>query len=71
MNKYWMRISGQIYFRVPVYKACQVAITDGGLFTGVNERGEHEWQSENDNEMKTVCHAGQEAREPTGVGATD
>ena len=41
-----------------LYKACQAAITDGDLFTdtGVNERGENEiWQSENDNEMKTVC----------------
>jgi len=37
-------------------KPCQAAITDGGLFTdtGVNERGENERQSENDNEMKTV-----------------
>jgi len=31
------------------YKACQAAITDGGLFTdtGVDERGENERQSEN------------------------
>jgi len=41
---------------VCLYKACQAATTDGGLFTdaGVNERGENEWQSENDSEMKTV-----------------
>jgi len=39
-----------------LYKACQAAITDEGLFTdtGVHERGENEWQSENDSEMKTV-----------------
>jgi len=39
-----------------LYKACQTAITDGGLFTdtGVNERGENERQSEIDSEMKTV-----------------
>ena len=35
---------------------CQAAIADGGFFTdtGVDERCENEWQSENDNEMKTV-----------------
>ena len=39
-----------------LYKACQAATTDGGFFTdtGVDEWGENEWQSENDNEMKTV-----------------
>jgi len=39
-----------------LYKSCQAAITDGGLFTdtGVNERGENERQSKNDSEMKTV-----------------
>ena len=39
-----------------LYKACQAAITDGGLLTDtdVNERCENEWQNENDNEMKTV-----------------
>jgi len=39
-----------------MYKACQAAITDGGLFTdtGVEERGENKRQSENDCEMKTV-----------------
>jgi len=39
-----------------MYKVCQAAITDGGLFTdtGVDERGEIERQSENDYEMKTV-----------------
>ena len=39
-----------------LYKAYQAAITNGGLFAddGVNERGENEWQSENDNAMKTV-----------------
>jgi len=33
-----------------LYKACQAAITDGGLFTdtGVKERDENERQSEND-----------------------
>ena len=37
-----------------LYKACQAAITNGGFFTdtGVYERGEDEWQSDNDNEMK-------------------
>jgi len=41
-----------------LYKACQAAITDGGLFTdtGVNKRGETEWLSENESEMKTVRH---------------
>jgi len=39
-----------------MYKACQAAITDGGLFTdtGVDERGENGRHSENDCEMKTV-----------------
>jgi len=39
-----------------LYKACQAAITAGGLFTdtGVDERGENKQQSENDFEMKTV-----------------
>jgi hypothetical protein len=39
-----------------LYKACQTAKTDEGFFTdtGVNERGENEWRSENDNEMRTV-----------------
>jgi len=39
-----------------LHKACQAAITDGGLFTdtGEDERGENERQSENDYEMKTV-----------------
>jgi len=39
-----------------MYKACQAAITDGGLLadTGVDERGENERQSENDCEKKTV-----------------
>jgi len=39
-----------------LHKACQAAITDGGLFTdtGVDERGENERQCENDCEMKTV-----------------
>ena len=34
-----------------LFKACQAAITNGGFFTdtGVCERGEDEWQSENDN----------------------
>jgi len=54
-----------------LYKACQAAVTDGGLFTdtGVDERGENERQSENDceNEMKTVSYKG--AREPTRVCA--
>ena len=41
---------------VCLYRACQTAVTDGGFFTdtGVNERGEIEWQSENDNEIETV-----------------
>jgi len=36
--------------------ACQAAKTDVGLFTytGVDERGENERQSENDCKMKTV-----------------
>jgi len=39
-----------------MHKACQAAITDGGLFadTGVDERCENERQGENDCEMKTV-----------------
>jgi len=39
-----------------MYKACQAAITGGGLFTdtGVHEQGENERKSENDCEMKTV-----------------
>jgi len=39
-----------------LHKACQAAITDGGLFTdiGVDERCENERQGENDCEMKTV-----------------
>jgi len=39
-----------------LYKACQAAITYGGLFTdtGIHERGENEQLSENDCEMKTV-----------------
>jgi len=39
-----------------LYKACQAARTDGGLFTDTeeDERGENERQSENDYEMKTV-----------------
>jgi len=43
-----------------LYKACQAAITDGGLFTdtGVAYMNEvkNERQSENDNEMKTVSY---------------
>ena len=37
-----------------LFKACQAVITNGGFFTdaGVYERGEDEWQSDNDNEMK-------------------
>jgi len=37
-----------------LYKVCQAAITDEGLFTdtGVDERGENERQSANDCEMK-------------------
>ena len=40
-----------------LYQACQAALTDGDLFTdtGVNERGENEWQNENDNEMIEYC----------------
>jgi len=39
-----------------LHKACQAAITDGGLFTdtGVDERCGNERQGENDCEMKTV-----------------
>jgi len=39
-----------------LHKACQAAITGGGLFadTGVDERCENERQGENDCEMKTV-----------------
>ena len=47
-----------------LYEAGQAAITDSsGLFTGsdiawrINERGENEWQNENDNEMSlSRCH---------------
>ena len=55
-----------------LYKACQAAITDGGFFTdtGVNERSENEWQSENDDEMKNR-KLGRKAREPTEGGGTD
>ena len=55
MKKYWMKMSGGD--EECLHKACQAAITDGGLFadTGVNERGENEWQSENDNEMIDFC----------------
>jgi len=40
-----------------LHKACQTAITDGGLFTdiGVDERCGNERQDENDCEMKTVA----------------
>jgi len=60
-----------------LYKACQAAVTDGGLFTDtawrrlyrcMHERGENKRLSENDCEMKTV-QLGQGAREPTRVGA--
>jgi len=39
-----------------LYKACQAAVTDGGLFTdtSLNERGENKRLSENDSEMKAV-----------------
>jgi len=39
-----------------LYKTCQAAVIEGGLFTdtGVTKRGENERQSENDSEMKTV-----------------
>jgi len=39
-----------------LYKACQAARPDGGLFTntGEHERGKYERQSENDCEIKTV-----------------
>jgi len=39
-----------------LHKACQAAITDGGLFTdtAVDERCGNERQGENDCEMKTV-----------------
>jgi len=39
-----------------LHKACQAAITDGGLFTdtGVDEQCANERQGENDCEMKTV-----------------
>jgi len=38
-----------------LYKACQAARTDRGLFTdtGVDERGEHERRSENDCEVQS------------------
>ena len=54
MKKYWIKMSGGDL--ECLYKACQAAITDGSLFTdtGVGERGENGWQSENDNAMKTV-----------------
>jgi len=47
---------------VPVYKACQSAITDGGLFrdTGVDERGENERQSKNDCDMEIALVKGPE-----------
>jgi len=53
------------------YKACQSAITDGGLFTytGVDERSENERQSENDCDMKTVSEV--KGPEKTRVGAKD
>jgi len=37
-----------------LHKACHATITDGGLFTDVDERCENERQGENDCEMKTV-----------------
>jgi len=39
-----------------LHKACQAAITDGGLFTdtGVDERCENERRGEKDCEIKTV-----------------
>jgi len=39
-----------------LYKACQAARTDGGLFTdtGVDERGENERHSEHECEMETL-----------------
>jgi len=39
-----------------LYKACQMATTDGGLFTdtGVHERGENERQGENENLVRNV-----------------
>jgi len=42
-----------------LYKACQAAISDGGLFTdtGVDERGENERRSENDCDMKTLARS--------------
>jgi len=44
-----------------LYKACQAARADGGLFTDtihrVDERGENERQSENDCEMKTLARS--------------
>ena len=51
-----MKMSGWGDLECGLYKASQAAITDGGLFTdtSVNERGENEWQSENDNEMKVL-----------------
>jgi len=39
-----------------LFKACQAAITDGGLYTHirVHERGENQRKSENGSEMKIV-----------------
>jgi len=39
-----------------LYKACQAALADRGIFTdtGVDEQGENKRQSENDYQMKTV-----------------
>jgi len=53
-----------------LYKACQAAITDGGLFTdaGVDERGENERWSENYCEMKTI--KGPENRQLVGANKT-
>jgi len=41
-----------------LFKACEAARTDGSFFadTGLNERGENEWQSETNNDMKTVSY---------------
>jgi len=58
-----------------LYKACQAAITDGGLLTdtGVNERGENERQSKMTCEMKTrldqLNYLGHRTREPTRASA--
>jgi len=42
-----------------LYKACQAARTNGGLFrdTGEDERGENEWQSENDMRWKPLARS--------------